>query len=62
MTRLFSSVVNLLLVLVLGVSLSGCVTTHLPTASSSPWHGALAAPRPGAAVAGVRARIRFVGV
>ena len=37
MSRLFSSAVNLLLVLVLGISLSGCVTTHLPTASSSPW-------------------------
>ena len=23
--------------LVLGVSLSGCVTTHVPTASTSPW-------------------------
>ena len=37
MSRILSSAVNLLLVLVLGVSLSGCVTTHLPTASSSPW-------------------------
>ena len=37
MSRLFPSAVNLLLVLVLGISLSGCVTTHLPTASSSPW-------------------------
>ena len=37
MSRFLSSAVNLLLVLVLGVSLSGCVTTHLPTASSSPW-------------------------
>ena len=37
MTRLFSSAINLLLVLVLGVSLSGCVTTHLPTATTSPW-------------------------
>ena len=37
MTRLFSSALNLVLVLVLGVSLSGCVTTHLPTAATSPW-------------------------
>ena len=37
MTRLFSSALNLVLVLVLGVSLSGCVTTHLPTAPTSPW-------------------------
>ena len=37
MTRLFSSTLNLVLVLVLGVSLSGCVTTHLPTAATSPW-------------------------
>ncbi|MAV13006.1 MAG: photosystem II assembly protein [Cyanobium sp. MED843] len=37
MTRLFSSALNLLMVLLLGVSLSGCVTTHLPTATSSPW-------------------------
>ena len=37
MSRLFSSAVNLLLVLVLGVSLSGCVSTRLPTAPSSPW-------------------------
>ena len=37
MTRLFSSALNLVLVLVLGVSLSGCVTTHLPTATTSPW-------------------------
>jgi len=37
MKRLFSSAINLLLVLVLGVSLSGCVTTHLPTATTSPW-------------------------
>ena len=37
MSRLFSSAVNLLLVLVLGVSLSGCVSTRLPTATSSPW-------------------------
>ena len=37
MSRFFSSAVNLLLVLVLGVSLSGCVSTRLPTATSSPW-------------------------
>ncbi len=37
MTRLFSSAINLLLVLVLGVSLSGCVTTRLPTAITTPW-------------------------
>ena len=37
MSRLFSSAVNLLLVLVLGVSLSGCVSSRLPTATSSPW-------------------------
>ena len=37
MTRLFSSAVNLFLVIVLGVSLSGCVTTRLPIASASPW-------------------------
>ena len=37
MNRLLSSAANLLLVLVLGISLSGCVTTHLPMATSSPW-------------------------
>ena len=37
MNRLLSSAANLLLVLVLGVSLSGCVTTRLPVATSSPW-------------------------
>ena len=37
MNRLLSSAVNLLLVLVLGVGLSGCVSTRVPTASSSPW-------------------------
>ena len=37
MKRLLNSVSQLLLVLVLGVSLSGCVTTHVPTASTSPW-------------------------
>lgn len=37
MSRLLSSAVNLLLVLVLGVSLSGCVSTRLPIATSSPW-------------------------
>ena len=34
MKRLLNSVSQLLLVLVLGVSLSGCVTTHVPTALS----------------------------
>jgi cytochrome c biogenesis protein ResB len=37
MNRLLSSAANLLLVLVLGISLSGCVTTRLPVATSSPW-------------------------
>ena len=37
MNRLLSSAANLLLVLVLGVSLSSCVTTRLPVATSSPW-------------------------
>ena len=37
MKRLLNTFSQLLLVLVLGVSLSGCVTTHVPTASTSPW-------------------------
>ena len=37
MKRLLNSLSQLLLVLILGVSLSGCVTTHVPTASTSPW-------------------------
>ena len=37
MKRLLNSVTQLLLVLVLGISLSGCVTTHVPTATTSPW-------------------------
>ena len=37
MNRLLSSIVNLVLVMVLGVSLSGCVTTKLPIAAASPW-------------------------
>ena len=37
MNRLLSSVFNLLLVMALGVSLSGCVTTRLPVATASPW-------------------------
>ena len=37
MKRLLNSVSQLLLVFVLGVSLSGCVTTHVPTATTSPW-------------------------
>ena len=35
MKRLLNSLSQLLLVLVLGVSLSGCVPTHVPTASTS---------------------------
>ena len=37
MKRLLNAATRLLLVLVLGVSLSGCVTTHVPTATTSPW-------------------------
>ena len=37
MKRLLNSATQLLLVLVLGISLSGCVTTHVPTATTSPW-------------------------
>ena len=37
MKRLLNSVTNLLLTLALGISLSGCVTTHVPMATSSPW-------------------------
>jgi photosystem II stability/assembly factor-like uncharacterized protein len=37
MNRLLSSAVNLVLVLVLGVGLSGCVSTRVPTAGTSPW-------------------------
>ena len=37
MKRLLNSVSQLLLVLVLGINLSGCVTTHVPTATTSPW-------------------------
>ena len=37
MKRLLNSLSQLLLVVVLGVSLSGCVTTHVPTATTSPW-------------------------
>ncbi len=37
MNRLLSSVLNLLLVLAVSVSLSGCVTTRLPMATASPW-------------------------
>ena len=36
MKRLMNSC-QLLLVLVLGVSLTGCVTTHVPMATASPW-------------------------
>ena len=37
MNRLLSPLLNLVLVAVLGFSLSGCVSTHLPTATTSPW-------------------------
>ena len=37
MKRLLNTFSQLLLVIVLGVSLSGCVTTHVPTANTSPW-------------------------
>ena len=37
MKRLLNSATQLLLVLVLGISLSGCVTTHIPTATTRPW-------------------------
>ena len=37
MNRLLNSATQLLLVLVLGISLSGCVSTHVPTATTSPW-------------------------
>jgi len=37
MKRLLTPLLNLCLVAVLGISLSGCVTTHLPTATASPW-------------------------
>ncbi|BEV35560.1 photosynthesis system II assembly factor Ycf48 [Synechococcus sp. M16CYN] len=37
MTRLLSSAINLFLVLMLGVGLGGCVSTRVPTASTSPW-------------------------
>ena len=37
MKRLLNSATQLLLVLVLGISLSGCVSTHVPTATTSPW-------------------------
>ena len=37
MKRLLNAATQLLLVLVLGISLSGCVTTHVPTATTSPW-------------------------
>ena len=37
MNRLLTPLLNLLLVGVLGISLSGCVTTRLPIASTSPW-------------------------
>ena len=37
MKRLLNSATQLILVFVLGISLSGCVTTHVPTATTSPW-------------------------
>ena len=37
MNRLLSSAVNLVLALVLGACLSGCVSTRVPIASTSPW-------------------------
>ena len=37
MNRLLTSILNLALVMALGVSLSGCVTTRLPIAAISPW-------------------------
>jgi photosystem II stability/assembly factor-like uncharacterized protein len=37
MNRLLSSAVNLVLALVLGAGLSGCVSTRVPIASTSPW-------------------------
>ena len=37
MNRLLTTILNLALVMALGVSLSGCVTTRLPIAAISPW-------------------------
>ena len=37
MKSTFKAAANWLLVIVLGVSLSGCVTTRVPTAATSPW-------------------------
>ena len=37
MNRFLSSAFNLVLVISLGLGLSGCVTTRLPIATSSPW-------------------------
>ncbi len=37
MKPLFSSLLNLVLILSLGLGLGGCVTTRLPVATSSPW-------------------------
>ena len=37
MPRLFKPFLNLLLVVAIGIGLSGCVTTSLPMAASSPW-------------------------
>ena len=37
MSRLFSNLFNLLLIAAIGFGLSGCVTSRLPIASTSPW-------------------------
>ena len=37
MSRLFSNLFNLLLIAAIGFGLSGCVTSRLPVASTSPW-------------------------
>ena len=39
MNRFLSPLFNLLLVVILGFGLGGCVTTRLPMASESPWEG-----------------------
>ena len=37
MKRLFSNVINLTLVLIVGVALSGCTVSNASIGSSSPW-------------------------
>ena len=37
MNRFFSRSLNLLLIVFIGISLSGCVATRLPEATASPW-------------------------